>query len=72
VFQHTSTAPGLYHICFSSTADTVQRVDVEVGRLFDPETFVKSIKAEELQPLELLLSRAEDAARVSGPIEHFN
>ncbi|KAG5182641.1 emp24/gp25L/p24 family/GOLD-domain-containing protein [Tribonema minus] len=62
-FEHAGAAPGLYHICFTSGCDTIQRVDLEVTQLFDQEAFVRSIKAEALQPLELLLSRAEDAAR---------
>ncbi|KAG5188432.1 emp24/gp25L/p24 family/GOLD-domain-containing protein [Tribonema minus] len=62
-FQYTSEGPGLYHICFSSSAHSIQRVDLSVGRHYDSESFVKSIKEEALQPLELLLSRAEDAAR---------
>mmetsp|Transcript_12765 Transcript_12765/g.19096 ORF Transcript_12765/g.19096 Transcript_12765/m.19096 type:complete len:209 (+) Transcript_12765:31-657(+) len=62
-FQYMVAKSGLHRVCFVSNLKTEQRVEINIKRLFDAENFVKSIKMEALQPLELLLSRAEDATR---------
>jgi emp24/gp25L/p24 family/GOLD len=64
-FEFETEEFGSYEICFTSTTKVVQRVDIDVGPDFVYDHDANLLKEESLQPLDILLSRAEDAAQAS-------
>lgn len=66
VYQFKSTTEGIFKVCFQNQEQERGVIEVDPIREIYTTDFVRAIKEEELQPLELIFRRAEDAARVSG------